>query len=127
MSTYSEGLEDSYNALVNGYVQMRVLAELDPACGTRDLRRAAAKSPEVRILKLVDGKGVLAAYFRIRREAYRTRKLSLAMTKHDFAAVLSLACGGSVFPHLRKYGLKVDEFATNIKVRGLSPAAFFGE
>lgn len=127
MATYSEGLDDSYNALVNGYVRMRVLAELAPACGTRDLRRAAAKSPEVRILKLVDGKGVLAAYFRIRREAYRTRKLSLAMTKHDFAAVLSLACGGSVFPHLRKYGLKVDEFATNIKVRGLSPAAFFGE
>ena len=127
MATYSEGLEDSYNALVNGYVRMRVFAELDPACGTRDLRRAATKSPEVRILKLVDSKGVLAAYFRIRREAYRTRKLSLAMTKHDFAAVLSLACGGSVFPHLRKYGLKVDEFATDIKLRGLSPAAFFGE
>ena len=127
MSTYSEGLDDSYNALVNGYVRMRVLAELDPASGARDLKRAAAKSPEVRILKLADGKGILAAYFRIRREAYRTRKLSLAMTKHDFAAVLSLACGGSVFPHLRKYGLKVDEFATDIKIYGLSPAAFFGE
>ena len=106
---------------------MRVLAELDPACGTRDLRRAAAKSPEVRILKLVDGKGVLAAYFRIRREAYRTRKLTLAMTKHDFAAVLSLACGASIFPHLRKYGLKVDEFATDVKLDGLRPAIFFGE
>lgn len=127
MSTYSEGLDDSYNALVNGYVRMRVLAELDPACGTRDLKRAAAKSPEMRILKLADRKGVLAAYFRIRREAYRTGKLSLAMTKHDFAAILSLACGASVFPHLRKYGLKVDEFATDIKLRGLSPAAFFGE
>lgn len=127
MSTYREGLDDSYNALVNGYVRMRVLAELDPASGMQDLKRAAAKSPEVRILKLADGKGVLAAYFRIRREAYRTGKLSLAMTKHDFAAVLSLACGGSVFPHLRKYGLKVDEFATNVKLRGLPPAAFFGE
>ena len=127
MATYSEGLDDSYNALVNGYVRMRVLAELDPSSGARDLKRAAAKSPEVRILKLADGKGVLAAYFRIRREAYRTRKLSLAMTKHDFAAVLSLACGGSVFSHLRRYGLKVDEFATDIKIRGLPPAAFFGE
>lgn len=28
------------------------------------------------------------------------------------AAVLSLACGASIFPHLREYGLKVDEFAT---------------
>ena len=127
MSTYSEGLDDSYNALVNGYVRMRVLAELDPLSGARDLKRAAAKSPEVRILKLADGKGVLAAYFRIRREAYRTGKLSLAMTKHDFAAVLSLACGGSIFPHLRKYGLKVDEFATDIKLHGLRPALFFGE
>ena len=127
MATYSEGLDDSYNALVNGYVRMRVLAELDPSSGARDLKRAAAKSPEVRILKLADGKGVLAAYFRIRREAYRTRKLSLAMTKHDFAAILSLACGGSIFPHLRRYGLKVDEFATDIKIYGLSPAAFFGE
>lgn len=127
MATYSEGLDDSYNALVNGYVRMRVLAELDPPSGARDLKRAAAKSPEVRILKLADGKGVLAAYFRIRREAYRKRKLSLAMTKHDFAAILSLACGGSIFPHLRRYGLKVDEFATDIKIRGLPPAAFFGE
>ena len=127
MSTYSEGLDDSYNALVNGYVRMLVLAALDPASGARDLERAAAKSPEVRILKLADGKGVLAAYFRIRREAYRTRKLSLAMTKHDFAAVLSLACGGSIFPHLRKYGLKVDEFATDVKLHGLPTAAFFGE
>ena len=127
MSTYSEGLDDSYNALVNGYVRMRVLAELDPVCGARDLKRASAKSPEVRILRLADGKGVLAAYFRIRREAYRTGKLSLAMTKHDFAAILSLACGGSIFPHLRKYGLNADEFATNVKLHGLPPAAFFGE
>jgi hypothetical protein len=81
----------------------------------------------VRILRLADGKGVLAAYFRIRREAYRTGKLSLAMTKHDFAAILSLACGGSIFPHLRKYGLNADEFATNVKIRGLPTAAFFGE
>lgn len=127
MATYSEGLDDSYNALVNGYVRMRVLAELDPGCGTRDLERASAKSPEVRILRLADGEGVLAAYFRIRREAYRTRKLSLAMTKHDFAAVLSLACGGSIFPHLRRYGLKVDEFATDVKLHKLPPAAFFRE
>ena len=127
MSTYSEGLDDSYNALVNGYVRMLVLTALDPARGARDLERAAAKSPEVRILKLADGKGVLAAYFRVRREAYRKRKLSLAMTKHDFAAVLSLACGGSIFPHLRRYGLKVDEFATDIKIYGLPTAAFFGE
>lgn len=127
MSTYSEGLDDSYNALVNGYVRMRVLAELDPVCGARDLKCASAKSPEVRILRLADGKGVLAAYFRIRREAYRTGKLSLAMTKHDFAAILSLACGGSIFPHLRKYGLNADEFATNVKIRGLPTAAFFGE
>ena len=104
-----------------------LIAALDPASGARDLERAAAKSPEVRILKLADGKGVLAAYFRVRREAYRKRKLSLAMTKHDFAAVLSLACGGSIFPHLRRYGLKVDEFATDIKIYGLPTAAFFGE
>lgn len=49
------------------------------------------------------------------------------MTKHDFAAILSLACGGSIFPHLRRYGLKVDEFATDIKIRGLPTAAFFVE
>lgn len=43
------------------------------------------------------------------------------------AAVLSLACGASIFPHLRKYGLKVDEFATDVKLYGLRPAIFFGE
>ena len=127
MATYSEGLQDAYNALMNGYVRMLALKKLDDFVGTRDLKRACAKSPELRVLQLADGKGVLAGYFRVRREAYRSGRLSLAMTKHDFAAVLSLACGGSVFPHLRKRGLKVDEFATNVKLHGLPPAAFFGD
>ena len=127
MATYSEGLDDSYNALVNSYVRMRALQKLSNACGARDLKRSCAKSPEMRVLQLADEPGLLASYFRIRREAYRTGKLTLAMTKHDFAAVLSLACGGSIFPHLRRYGLKVDEFATNVRIRGLPPAAFFVE
>lgn len=120
---------DAYNALVNGYVRMLVLCELASGCGSRDLKRACAKSPELRVLRLADEQrtDVLPKYFRIRREAYRKGTLSLAMTKHDFAAVLSLACGGSVFPHLRKRGLKVDEFAANVKIRGLPPASFFGE
>ena len=129
MSTYSEGMNDSYNALMNEYVRIKVLRELASGPGERDMKRTRAKSPEMRVLQLADGqrKRVLPEYFRIRREHYEARKLTLAMTKHDFAAVLSLACGGSVFPHLRRQGLKVDEFATNVNSRELPPAAFFGD
>lgn len=50
-----------------------------------------------------------------------------AVSASDFAALMSNAVGYDLFPMLAGEGWSVDKFATNVKVRRLPEATFFGE
>lgn len=128
MGSYGEGPEDQFSAIVSRFVRMKMLVALVPDRREK-LLREAAKSALPRLLQYVamDDPEVLPRYFRLRREAYAQQKIFNAMSIHDFAAIVSLAYGKNVFPYLRRQGLKADEFATNLNVRGLPRADFFGE
>lgn len=124
MAVRKEGTPYGVDTVADAYVRLVVAAALDP--DGESLWSAASAHREMLPLHIVHTKhrNVLSEYFRLRRKF--ADKLHYPMSVHDFAALVSRACGENVFPLFRKHGLKVDEFATNVKVRGLPAGAFFG-
>ena len=131
MAKQPRDVDGEYENLIREYVRQKLLSRIDPTSGDREMRRLAGASAWYRTLWIADGHNFGDAYIprliaAVRRER-RLKHIAGAMTKHDFAAVMSDAFGKSLFPFMRERGLPVDDFATNVRVRNLPKAEFFGE
>jgi len=126
MAVCGEGVSDRYNDQAVALVKARARQK---AVGSALLPGVRDRSVTMMLLVKESSchADFLPAYFRIRREAYAKGKIVGPMSVHDFAAIVSLAAGENVFPYLRRRGVKVDEFASNVKARGLPQAVFFDE
>lgn len=131
MAKQPRDVDGEYENLIREYVRQKLLSRIDSMSGDREMRRLAGASAWYRMLWIADGHNFDDAYVprliaAMRRER-RLKHVAGAMTKHDFAAVMSLAMEKNMFPFMRANGLPVDDFATNVRVRDLPKAEFFGE
>ena len=131
MAKQPRDVAGEYENLIREYVRQKLLSRIDPQFGDREIRRFVGASPWCRMLWIADGHNFGDAYIpqliaALRRER-RLKHIAGAMSKHDFAAVMSVAMGQNMFPFMRGKGLPVDDFATNVRVRNLPKAEFFGE
>lgn len=129
MTVYEEGVADPFTAQVRALVRERAVKKVIADEDYRPSRKPAGNAAVGRLLELecMQHPRFFSDYFRVRREVYAKGLIFGPLSVHDFAAIVSRATGETVFPYLRRHGVKVDEFATNIKMKGLPAAEFFVE